>query len=274
MAIQIQFRRGTSTEWTTVNPILALAEMGIETDTDLFKIGNGIDNWEDLDYGGIQGYTGSVGYAGSVGNIAVDNVLYVSESGDDANSGTALNLSKRTIKAALAIATRGTTVFVKSGDYTEANPITVPDFVSVIGDNLRSVTVRPQTPTDDLFYVNNGSYIAHMTFKDHISPSAAVAFDPDGSAGVISTSPYVQNCTSMTSSGTGMRVDGDHALGTKSMMVDAFTQYNQGGIGIHMLNSGYASLVSVFTICCDVGFLCETGGFCSITNSSSTCYPT
>lgn len=270
MAIQIQFRRGTSTEWTTVNPILALAEMGIETDTDLFKIGNGVDNWADLDYGGIQGFTGSVGFAGSVGNIAVDNVLYVSESGNDANSGTALNLSKRTIKAALAVATRGTTVFVKSGDYTEANPVTVPDFVSVVGDSLRSVTVRPQTPTDDLFYVNNGSYLAHMTFKNHVSPSAAVAFDPNGSAGVISTSPYVQNCTSMTSSGTGMRVDGDHALGTKSMMVDAFTQYNQGGIGIHMLNEGYASLVSVFTICCDVGFLCETGGFCSITNSNSS----
>lgn len=270
MAIQIQFRRGTSTEWTTVNPILALAEMGIETDTDLFKIGNGEDNWEDLDYGGIQGYTGSVGYTGSIGNIAVDNVLYVSESGNDANSGTALNLSKRTIKAALDIATRGTTIFVKSGDYTEINPMIVPDFVSVIGDNLRSVTVRPQTPTSDLFYVNNGSYIAHMTFKDHVSPAAAVAFNPDGSAGVISTSPYVQNCTSMTSTGTGMRVDGDHALGTKSMMVDAFTQYNQGGIGIHMLNSGYTSLVSVFTICCDVGFLCETGGFCSITNSNSS----
>lgn len=270
MAIQIQFRRGTASEWETVNPILALAEMGIETDTNLFKIGNGALNWNDLDYGGIQGYTGSTGYAGSVGNVAVQNVLYVSKSGNDANSGDSFGSSKLTIKAALAIATRGTTIYVKSGDYTEANPITVPDFVSVIGDNLRSVTVRPQNVTQDLFYVNNGSYIAHMTFKDHVSPSAAVAFNPDGSAGVISTSPYVQNCTSMTSTGTGMRVDGDHALGTKSMMVDAFTQYNQGGIGIHMLNQGYASLVSVFTICCAKGFLCETGGFCSITNSNSS----
>jgi hypothetical protein len=74
----------------------------------------------------------------------------------------------------------------------------------------------------------------------------------------------------MTSTGTGMRVDGSHALGTKSMVVDAYTQYNQGGIGIHMLNLGYTQLVSVFTICCDKGFLCETGGFCSITNSNSS----
>ena len=268
MAIQIQFRRGTAYEWSDINPTLALAEMGIETDTNLFKIGNGNTAWNDLDYGGIQGYTGSVGYVGSMGNAAVDNVLYVSKSGNDSNDGRSLTYSKLTIKAALAIATRGTTIFVKSGDYTEINPVTVPDFVSIIGDNLRSVTVRPLTLTSDLFYVNNGTYIAQMAFKDHLA--AAISFNPDGSAGVITTSPYVQNCTSFTTSGTGMRVDGDHALGTKSMVVDAFTQYNQGGIGIHMLNSGYTQLVSVFTICCDVGFLCETGGSCSITNSNSS----
>lgn len=273
MAIQIQFRRGTASEWTSANPILALAEMGIETDTDLFKIGDGVLHWQDLDYGGVQGYTGSQGVKGYAGSSAAqisDNVLYVAKNGNDAYAGTSLSYAKLTIKAALAIATRGTTIFVKSGDYTEINPMIVPDFVSIVGDNLRSVTVRPETVTDDIFYVNNGCYIAHMTFKDHVYPAAAVAFNPDGSAGIISTSPYVQNCTSMTGTGTGMRVNGDHALGLKSMVVDAFTQYNQGGVGIHMLNSGYAQLVSVFTICCDVGFLCESGGSCSITNSNSS----
>jgi len=270
MAIQIQFRRGTAAEWTSVNPILAEAEMGIETDTNLFKIGNGNDNWNDLPYGGLRGYSGSSGYTGSVGNIAVANVLYVSKSGNDSNAGTALNTSKLTIKAALQIATNGTTIFVKSGDYTEVNPLTVPEGVAVVGDNLRTVTVRPQNKTQDLFYVNNGAYLAHMTFKDHENPSAAVAFNPNGSAGVIHTSPYVQNCTSMTTTGTGMRVDGAHCGGLRSMVVDAYTQYNQGGIGIHHKNRGNTQLVSVFTICCDVAVLCETGGFCSLTNSNSS----
>jgi len=268
MAVQIQFRRGTAFEWHSVNPKLAEAEMGIETDTNLFKIGDGIHYWDDLDYGGIRGYTGSA--STSTFSMAVSNVLYVSKSGNDANDGRSLAQTKLTIASAVAAATRGTTIFVKSGDYTEITPITVPDFVSIIGDNLRSVNVRPTVPTNDIFYVNNGVYIAHMTFKDHQSPAAAISFNPDGSAGVISTSPYVQNCTSMTTDGTGMRVDGNYALGTKSMVVDAFTQYNQGGIGIHMLNSGYTQLVSVFTICCDKGILCESGGFCSITNSNSS----
>jgi len=268
MAVQIQFRRGTSGEWTSVDPTLAEAEMGIETDTKLFKIGNGTSTWTQLDYGGIKGYTGSA--STSAFTMVVSNVLYVSKSGNDSYDGLSLASSKLTIASALSVATRGTTIFVKSGDYTEITPMVVPDFVSVVGDNLRSVTVRPTTSTHNIFYVNNGVYIAHMTFKGHESPAAAISFNPDGSAGVISTSPYVQNCTSMTTNGTGMRVDGDLALGTKSMMVDAFTQYNQGGIGIHMLNRGYTSLVSVFTICCDKGIYCESGGFCSVTNSNSS----
>jgi hypothetical protein len=272
MAINIQLRRGTAEEWNTVNPVLALAEMCLEIDTNLFKIGNGVDTWNELPYGGIRGYTGSgvTGFTGSIGNIAVDNVLYVSKSGNDVDDGTSLNTSKLTIKSALEAATPGTTIFVKSGDYTENNPMTVPDNVAVVGDSLRTVTVRPLNKTQDMFYVNNGSYLAHMTFKDHESPSSAVAFDPDGSAGVIYTSPYVQNCTSMTTTGTGMRVDGAHVGGLRSMVVDAYTQFNQGGIGIHHLNRGNSQLVSVFTICCDVAVLCESGGFCSLTNSNSS----
>ena len=203
-------------------------------------------------------------------NSTVANVLYVSKSGSDSSTGTSLITSKLTIKAALAVATYGTTIFVKSGDYTENNPMTVPQGVAIVGDSLRTVTVRPANKTQDMFWVNNAVYLAHMTFKDHESPSSAVTFNPDGSAGVIHTSPYVQNCTSMTTTGTGMRVDGAHVNGLRSMVVDAFTQYNQGGIGIHMLNRGNAQLVSVFTICCQVGFLCEAGGFCSITNSNSS----
>jgi hypothetical protein len=54
------------------------------------------------------------------------------------------------------------------------------------------------------------------------------------------------------------------------MVVDAYTQINQGGIGIHLLNQAYAQLVSVFTICCSEGILCESGSTCSVTNSNTS----
>jgi hypothetical protein len=62
--IQFQFRRGTSTEWTTANTVLASGEMGIETNTKLFKIGDGTTAWNSLAYGGLQGATGPAGSPG------------------------------------------------------------------------------------------------------------------------------------------------------------------------------------------------------------------
>lgn len=66
-SIQLQFRRGTSTQWTSANPTLAAGEMGIETNTNLFKIGNGATGWTGLPYGGLQGPTGAVGSTGPTG---------------------------------------------------------------------------------------------------------------------------------------------------------------------------------------------------------------
>lgn len=209
----------------------------------------------------------------------VENVYYVAKNGNDSNSGRTLGDPFLTIDKALQVirdidnsgASRSaTTIFVKSGTYRLNNPVFVPKNVAIVGDSLRTVTVRPQNPTLDMFWVSNATYLTQMTFKGHKSPSAAIAFPPDGSAGIITTSPYVQNCSSITSTGTGMRVDGSHTEGLKSMVVDAYTQYNQGGIGIHMLNRGNTQLVSVFTICCHKAIFCENGGFCSLTNSNSS----
>lgn len=51
MAQQIILRRGTSSEWTAAGTvILAAAEVGVETDTGKFKIGNGVAAWTALGY--------------------------------------------------------------------------------------------------------------------------------------------------------------------------------------------------------------------------------
>jgi len=48
--VRIQVRRGTASQWTSVNPILAAGEMGVESDTNLFKFGNGSSTWTALAY--------------------------------------------------------------------------------------------------------------------------------------------------------------------------------------------------------------------------------
>lgn len=50
MSITMQQKRGTAAEWAAANPILLAGEIGFETDTNKMKVGNGTNNWNDLDY--------------------------------------------------------------------------------------------------------------------------------------------------------------------------------------------------------------------------------
>ena len=48
MAAKIQFRRDTSSNWSSVNPTLAAGEMGYDTTNDILKIGDGSTAWNSL----------------------------------------------------------------------------------------------------------------------------------------------------------------------------------------------------------------------------------
>jgi len=54
MATRMQQRRGTASQWTSTNagagPVLNAGEIGWESDTNRFKIGDGVNNWSNLDY--------------------------------------------------------------------------------------------------------------------------------------------------------------------------------------------------------------------------------
>ena len=50
MANRIQIRRGTASEWISADPILTSGEIGFESDTYQFKIGDGTSNWTGLGY--------------------------------------------------------------------------------------------------------------------------------------------------------------------------------------------------------------------------------
>ena len=49
---KIQLRHDTSTRWQAANPILAPGEVGVETDTQKIKVGNGINSYNSLSYVG------------------------------------------------------------------------------------------------------------------------------------------------------------------------------------------------------------------------------
>lgn len=51
---RVVLRNGTSSEWITHDPVLYEGEIGLETDTNRFKIGNGSDLWTELPYIGVS----------------------------------------------------------------------------------------------------------------------------------------------------------------------------------------------------------------------------
>ena len=73
MAVQIQLRNDTAANWTSANPVLAVGEIGIETDTDQFKLGDGVTSWTSLGYGGIQGPAGDDGITSVSSPLSYDS---------------------------------------------------------------------------------------------------------------------------------------------------------------------------------------------------------
>lgn len=357
-------------------------------------------------------------------------VLYVNLSGLDTNSGESEGTAFRTIKRACAKAlwisrnlspleqqvenatgaygllSKSVNIFVRAGTYVEDNPVYLPAGCTLIGDNLRAVSVIPKNKHYDIIWTNSRCYVWGFTFRQHKKPAYSVAYpiflylsggqDPVGQASIFRrkiggvmrnyyenntrvreataastlfyrlcgsdavirggvdysvtrligtnpriliedtdypargqdvvtpfeiaflrryfdnlenivfftqderedgefpfwqtlwyrrnirrpytlTSPYTQGGSSITRSsepgrddaGAGILVDGYDVDGPlRSMVMDSFTQFNEGGKGIHIINNGYAQLVSTFTICCTEGIMCETGGTCSINTSN------
>ena len=253
-----------------------------------------------------------------LGDIDFENIpnrIYVSKNGDDSNDGLNWENSKLTIKAACAAAQAlidsqefevdHVTICVAAGDYTENCPITVPAGCAIIGDNLRSVTVRPSVATSNVFYLDSNCYVWGITVRGHRLFPSALDITPEGYAGangnhlprsieqtgfafsfrpgaVIRVSPYIQNCSSISGSGVfgnpdyvpgggGILVDPSVcAEGNRinSIVLDAFTQINQGGIGCKVVGRGYMQLVSFFVNFCQFGILCVDGGHVTLLNSN------
>jgi hypothetical protein len=111
---------------------------------------------------------------------SIGKTIFVSDNGDDNNTGLNEKDAKASIKAAAAIALYGDTIKVYPGYYTENNPIVIPRNVSVEGTELRNCQIRPLNTGEDLFHVNNGVHMTDLSFVGSASTNGAsvIAFQP------------------------------------------------------------------------------------------------
>jgi len=111
----------------------------------------------------------------------IGKTIFVTQNGNDANSGLTESDSKRTIKAAAAVAFPGDTIKVYPGVYVENNPIVLGTRVAVEGTELRNCVVTPRYKDRDIFHVNNSCHVTDLSFidtEDMVHGAAVVAFQP------------------------------------------------------------------------------------------------
>ena len=78
-------------------------------------------------------------------NNVTDPVYYVTEEGSDTNTGENISRSFASLNYAVSQATGPATIYVKAGTYFETLPIVIPEYVSIVGDNMRTTTIKPDT---------------------------------------------------------------------------------------------------------------------------------
>lgn len=220
-----------------------------------------------------------------IGATASANVFYVAPHGVDAvGNGGNLAAPFASIKYACAQAPAGSTIFVKTGTYSEQLPILVPANVAIVGDNQRTTIVQPKSGLSDdgatpnsqstMFLMSNGSILNKMTFvgmtgwvpgstASDITTSAikGVVVRMNPASPVTTKSPYVLECSAIGSGLIGALIDGAaHTSGNKTMIFHGFTVISDNGVGYWVKDGGKAEIVSCFTYYCYFGYTASGGG--------------
>ena len=203
----------SATDTVTFNAEIASDLIPDQNET--YTIGQDVNaggkRWNDMWVNAI--YADSINSA----NIVIDginlatrpgNTYYVSEvNGNDTYSGTHPQDPVRTVAYALSQATAGDTVYIYTGTYEEAFPLTVPVGVTVKGFGIRSVTIKPTAATrnNNAFQLNGESTVEDISITDFEYDSIndkGYAFVFASNFTVTSRSPYIRNVSVLTKGST------------------------------------------------------------------------
>jgi hypothetical protein len=142
---KIQLRRDTASAWTSANPTLSPGELGYETDTGKFKIGNAAGTaWTSLSYAAVTAYGDLSGTPSAyslptattsvLGGVKVDGTTITIASGVISSSASSYSLPTATTTVLGGVKVDGTSIAISSGVISSTYSYTLPAAsVSVLG---------------------------------------------------------------------------------------------------------------------------------------------
>lgn len=189
----IQVRRGLAATWTSVNPILNSGEIGFETDTNQFKIGDGSTVWTSLAYAG----GGGISYAATATAAGTTTLVATSKTTQNF-TGTSTQTVVLPVVSTLSLGSA----------FQILNNSTQSLTINSSGGNLIATL---QTGFSGLFTVvsTSGTTAASWDYQysgfDNITGTGNVVFSgsPTISAPTISGHPTIEGVTSTGATGTG-----------------------------------------------------------------------
>lgn len=190
----IQVRRGTASLWESINPTLSSGEWGYETDTGLYKIGDGLTVWNSLSYASIipEGLVPGTGI--HIEYMPLGSGAIISVSGLSSNLITDFNSAVTSLISSASIDTETVqdiignsgivSGFGTSVSYNDSTGLTT---VSATGLTLKvmpgsGINVVPSTDN------NNSIYTIHLD-----NPTIEVSEITDFSTGVSGLLPSISN---------------------------------------------------------------------------------
>lgn len=157
--VTILLRNDTAANWTTENPVLSKGELGIEIDTNKFKIGDGTKTWSQLSYAGTVVAASSAN--GKIKIDGVDTTVYTLPTGGSAIGGVKTTASGAGTVAidnagAMALNASGAT----AGTYTKVtvnNKGVVTKGEAVTANDLPNITLSKVSDAGTAASKNTGT---------------------------------------------------------------------------------------------------------------------
>ena len=164
--VQMQQRRDTAAGWTSVNPVLLSGELGYETNTGYFKIGDGSTAWNSLAYMPESKITSYPLDTDDLGTNSVTSTQIASGAVDTSE-----------------LANNSVTGDKLANDITIANDLTVTDDLTVNGTTiiLESVGIGTSVPATILHAY--GSYPTIKVENNNTAQYASASIELQGPAG-------------------------------------------------------------------------------------------